>query len=261
MSSLLSVEDLNYYHKSRHTLFKSKKPFHLTDINFSINAGETLAIIGDNGSGKSTLANLLVGVYKPTSGFIRLNDKTLAAKHSKERCLNIRMIFQNTKESINPAMTLGDILDESLVLNTKLSTQERIEQIEKTLRLVGLLPEHKYFYRHKLSDGQLQRMALARALILNPKVIVADEPFAALDPSVRSQTINLFMQLQKELGLGFVFIAHNLGIVRHISDRMLVMQDGRVVESGKTEVLIDWPKSEYTKQLIHSYYSLVNGQY
>jgi cationic peptide transport system ATP-binding protein len=261
MSSLLSVEDLNYYHKARNTLFKRKTPFHLTDINFSINAGETLAIIGDNGSGKSTLANLLVGVYKPTSGLIRLNDKTLADKNDKERCLNIRMIFQNTKESLNQAITLGDILDEPLVLNTKMSSQERTEQIDKTLRLVGLLPEHKFFYRHKLSDGQLQRMALARALILNPKVIVADEPFAALDPSVRSQTINLFMKLQKDLGLGFVFIAHNLGIVRHISDRMLVLQDGRVVESGKTEVLINWPKSEYTKQLIHSYYSLVNGQY
>ncbi|TDF39572.1 ATP-binding cassette domain-containing protein [Alteromonadaceae bacterium M269] len=261
MTTLLSVQDLNFYHKSRNSFLRKQPPFHLTDINFSINAGETLAIVGDNGSGKSTLANLLVGVYKPSSGSISLNDQQLGSRNTKQRCLNIRMIFQNTKESINPALTLGHMLDESLVLNTKLSALERGQQIDKTLRLVGLLPEHKYFYRHMLSDGQLQRMALARALILNPKVIVADEPFAALDPSVRSQTINLFMKLQKDLGLGFVFIAHNLGIVRHISDRMLVIQDGRVVESGKTEVLINWPKSEYTKQLIHSYYSLVNGQY
>ncbi|MFT5839813.1 MAG: cationic peptide transport system ATP-binding protein, partial [Flavobacteriales bacterium] len=119
---------------------------------------------------------------------------------------------------------------------------------------------HQFFYRHMLSDGQRQRIALARALILNPKVIVADEPFAALDPSVRSQAVNLLMELQRDLGLGFIFISHNLGIVRHISDKVIIMKDGKVVESGKTDVIFNWPKDEYTKKLVESHQALINRQ-
>ena len=171
------------------------------------------------------------------------------------------MIFQNSNESLNPGLTLGTILDEPLRLNTKLNTQERKKLIERTLRQVGLMAEHQFFYRHMLSDGQQQRVALARALILSPKVIVADEPFAALDPSVRSQAVNLLMKLQRELGLGFIFISHNLGIVRHISDKVIIMKNGKVVESGKTDVIFNWPKDEYTKKLVDSHQALLNTQH
>ena len=257
MTALLTVENLGFVKEIPQGLFKRPRKFVLSPVSFEINAGETLAIVGENGSGKSLLAKLLVGAAKPNHGDIYLNGQKLVHHNLKQRCLNIRMVFQHSIESLNPGITVGSILDEPLKLNTNLNSSERLEKIETTLRQVGMLPEHVYFYRHMLSDGQRQRIALARALILNPQVIVADEPFAALDPSVRSQTVNLIMKLQRELGLGFIFISHNLGIVRHISDRILIMQEGRVVESGKTEVIFNWPKSEYTQKLVKSHQGML----
>ncbi|MBE1299118.1 MAG: ATP-binding cassette domain-containing protein [Alteromonadaceae bacterium] len=260
MTTLLTVKNLSFARTSRDNWWQKKKVFQLGPINFDINAGETLAVIGDNGSGKTTLANLLVGVQPPTSGQILLNGQRLRQRNLKQRSLNIRMIFQHSQESLNPAVTVGTILDEPLKLNTDLDTKSRQDKIYSTLRQVGLLREHAYFYRHMLSDGQRQRVALARALILNPQIIVADEPFAALDPSVRSQMVNLFMQLQKDLGLSYVFISHNLGIVRHISDRVIVLQNGNIIESGKTDVVFNWPKSDYMKKLIASHQSFVESK-
>lgn len=261
MSKLFAVEDLTFTINTKRRLFKKPKPaFNLGPVTFSINQGETLAIIGDNGSGKSLLAKLLVGATKPTSGAVYLNGHQLQTQHLRQRCLHVRMIFQHSSESLNPSVTLGSILEEPLRLNTELTHSERAEKVKYTLSQVGLLPEHRYFYRHMLSDGQRQRVALARALILDPQVIVADEPFAALDPSVRSQTVNLIMRLQRELGLGFIFISHNLGIVRHISDKILVMQHGQVIEQGKTDVIFNWPKNDYTNKLVHSHQSLLKGQ-
>jgi cationic peptide transport system ATP-binding protein len=206
------------------------------------------------------LAKLLVGLETPKSGKIYMNGVELNKSNISARCHDIRMIFQNSNESLNPGLTLGSILEEPLRLNTKLNVQQRRKLIEQTLRQVGLMAEHQFFYRHMLSDGQQQRIALARALILNPKVIVADEPFAALDPSVRSQAINLLMKLQRDLGLGFIFISHNLGIVRHISDKVIIMKEGKVVESGKTDAIFNWPKDEYTKKLVNSHQALINRQ-
>jgi cationic peptide transport system ATP-binding protein len=258
MTALLSVQDLSFIDIQRQGLFLPPKRFVLSPMNFSINAGETLAIIGENGSGKSLVARLLVGAEKPTAGAIYLNGQKLLQNNIKQRCLNIRMIFQHSNESLNPGITLGSILEEPLRLNTNLDQKQRTAKIEQTLVQVGLMPEHMFYYRHMLSDGQRQRIGLARALVLDPQVIVADEPFAALDPSVRSQTINLIIKLQRELGLGFIFISHNLGIVRHVSDRVLVMQQGMVIESGKTEVIFNWPKNEYTQKLVASHQALVN---
>lgn len=258
MTALLSVQDLSFIDIQKKGIFANPRRFVLSPINFSINAGETLAIVGENGSGKSLLAKLLVGVEKPLAGAVYLNGQKLMRNNIKQRCLNIRMIFQHSNESLNPGITLGSILEEPLKLNTDLDPKQRIAKIEKTLAMVGLLPEHMFYYRHMLSDGQRQRIGLARALVLDPQVIVADEPFAALDPSVRSQTINLIMKLQRELGLGFIFISHNLGIVRHVSDRVLVMQRGMVIESGKTDVIFNWPKNEYTQKLVASHQALVD---
>lgn len=256
---LLTVDNLGHKVKTKSGLFKKKVSFELSDISFDLDKGESLAIIGDNGAGKSLLANLLVGVHKPTSGELRLNDQVVSKKRNKFRIQNIRMIFQHTGQALNPALTIGKLLEEPLLLNTKLKPKGREKRIDQTLALVGMLTEHKHFYRHMLSDGQLQRVALARALILNPKVIVADEPFAALDPSVRSQMVNLLLKLQAELGLGFIFISHNLGIVRHVADKVVVMKNGRIIEKGKTEAIFDWPKEPYTQSLLSSYYSLINA--
>lgn len=255
---LINVEDLTFQNRTKSMWSKSKINFDLGPVSFNFKEGETLAIVGNNSSGKSLLAKLLVGLETPKSGKIFMNGVELNKSNINTRCHDIRMIFQNTNESLNPGLTLGTILEEPLRLNTKLNAQQRISLIERTLRQVGLMSEHRFFYRHMLSDGQRQRIALARALILNPKVIVADEPFAALDPSVRSQAVNLLMKLQRDLGLGFIFISHNLGIVRHISDKVIIMKDGKVVESGKTDVIFNWPKDDYTKKLVDSHQALVN---
>lgn len=258
---VLSVKQLYYKRKTKRGWRQAQvDQFVVGPINFEINPGETIAVIGDNGSGKSTIANLLVGVENPTSGSILLNGQKLQRNNMKQRSLNIRMIFQHARESLNPAVTVGNILEEPLKLNTNLNAQERQARITETLKQVGLLAEHTHFYRHMLSDGQSQRVALARALILNPQVIVADEPFAALDPSVRSQMVNLLMQLQKKLGISFIFISHNLGIVRHISDRILVVKNGKIIESGKTDVIFNWPKTEYTSRLINAFKTLVDNR-
>tara|TARA_B110000238_G_scaffold22603_1_gene22000 strand:- start:498 stop:1283 length:786 start_codon:yes stop_codon:yes gene_type:complete len=257
---LINVEDLTFQNHTKSIWSKSKMTFNLGPVNFNFKAGETLAIVGNNSSGKSLLAKLLVGLETPKSGKMYMNGLELNKSNISTRCHDIRMIFQDSNESLNPGLTLGSILEEPLRHNTKLNAQQRKSLIEHTLRQVGLMAEHQFFYRHMLSDGQRQRIALARALILNPKVIVADEPFAALDPSVRSQAVNLLMKLQRDLGLGVIFISHNLGIVRHISDKVIIMRDGKVVESGKTDVIFNWPKDEYTKKLVESHQSLINRQ-
>jgi cationic peptide transport system ATP-binding protein len=257
---LINVQELCFQDCIKKIFAPSLTVFDLGPVSFNLKTGETLAIVGENGSGKSLLAKLLVGLEKPSAGHILLNGHDLSESDLKQKCHDIRMIFQNSNESLNPGLTLGSILEEPLRLNTELSAQERSQKIEETLRQVGLMDDHKFFYRHMLSDGQRQRVALARALILNPKVIVADEPFAALDPSVRSQLVNLLMRLQRDLGLGFIFISHNLGIVRHISDKVIVMKEGKVVESGKTDVIFNWPKDDYTKKLVAAHQALVNSQ-
>ncbi len=254
---LIEVKELTFSNQNNALWSKATSSFELGPISFNLKAGETLAIVGDNSSGKSLLAKLLVGLEQPKSGQILLAGQEISKTDIHSRSHDIRMIFQNSNESLNPGLTLGTILQEPLRLNTELKPAERIALVESTLRQVGLMGEHQFFYRHMLSDGQKQRIALARALILNPKIIVADEPFAALDPSVRSQAVNLLMKLQRELGLGFIFISHNLSIVRHIADKMMIMKDGQVIESGKTDVLFTWPKHEYTKKLMDSHQALV----
>ena len=266
MASVMLVKELVFKRRARMLLQSSpfnnatyNKQFIVGPINFEIKSGETLSVIGENGSGKSTIANLLVGVEAPTSGSILLNGQKLQRNNTKQCSQNIRMIFQQSRESLNPAVTVGRLLEEPLKLNLDLSAAQRHKKIDDTLKQVGLLAEHSHFYRHMLSDGQTQRVALARALILNPQVIVADEPFAAVDPSVRSQMVNLLMQLQKELGLSFIFISHNLGIVRHVSDRILVVKEGKIVESGKTNTIFHHPKTEYTRKLINAYRVMVEN--
>lgn len=262
---LLNVQDLTYIKKRSIWPLKRTRHFQLGPISFEVKRGETIAIIGENRAGKSLLAKLLVGAVPATGGQVLINETAYApgqkrTKHSADLRRDVRMIFQYNSDALNPGLTIGDILDEPLRLNTSLPATARRAIVEQTLVKLGLLREHAYFYRHMLSDGQQQRVVLARAIILEPKVLVADEPFAALDPSIRSQTVNLLLQLQREMGLAFIFISHNLGIVRHIADKIIVLDNGQIVETGKTDTLFRWPQHEVTKKLLAAYKSLIPQQ-
>jgi cationic peptide transport system ATP-binding protein len=255
MTKILSVKDLTYIYKAKTGLFTPERTFQLGPISFDMHTGETIAIIGNNGAGKSLIAKALAGAITLTSGSIEFIHPDPSEKITHKH--PIRMILQHSTNSMNPALSVGSVLHNTLKLNSNLDETDRRQKIEDTLRQVGLLRDHYYYYRHMMSDGQQQRVALARALILDPKIIVADEPFAALDPSVRSQTVNLILKLQHELGLGFVFISHNIGIVRHVSDRVFVMDKGQIIEQGKTEEVFAEPKEALTQKLVQSHFNLV----
>ncbi len=257
-NTLLSVRDLSYQHIIEKSLLKPSKTFQIEPMSFDLNRGEIISIIGSSNSGKSTIGHLIVGSLKPQGGSILLEGKDINSLTLKQKCTEIRMVFQHATEALNPSLTLKAILDHALTLNTSMSEKERESKIYDTILKVGLLPEHAYFYRNMMSDGQRQRAAFARALILDPKVIVADEPFAALDPSVRSRTVNFILDLCRENGLAFVVISNNLGIVRHMSDRLIVLHQGNVIESGKTDTIFNWPKHPYTKRLLQTYSDLTN---
>jgi cationic peptide transport system ATP-binding protein len=250
MSTLLQVSNLSKTFKVKESWFKWKSITALDPLSFEIQAYKTLAIVGETGSGKSTLAKLLVGAETPTTGKIRLNGQTLQSGNFKQRCQHIRMIFQDSGTTLNPSLTIQQLLDEPLKLNTDLDARARKNLIRDTLQKVGLLADHMTFYPHMFSGGQKQRISLARAIILKPQVVILDEALASLDPSLRSQIINLLLDLQQQMGLAFILISHNLGIVRHFSDDVMVLCEGRVIEFGKTATILQSPQHQYTKKLI-----------
>jgi len=252
MSTLLQVNNLHKFYKLNGYLFNRKTFTALEPLSFDIQAYKTLAIVGETGSGKSTLAKLLVGAEQPSSGTIKLNGQTLQSGNFKQRCQHIRMIFQDSGTTLNPSLTIHQLLDEPLALNTQLDETARAVLIRETLQKVGLLADHMNFYPHMFSGGQKQRISLARAIILKPQVIILDEALASLDPSLRSQMINLLLDIQQQMGLAFILISHNLGIVRHFSDDIMVLCEGRVIEMGATAEVLNKPKHKYTKKLIMS---------
>ena len=252
MVALLKVTNLSKEYKHREYFFQHKVSTALYPINFSIDAYKTLAIVGDSGSGKSTIAKMLVGAEKPTTGEVELNGQILEVGNFKQRCQHIRMIFQDSSTTLNPSLTVHQLLDEPLKLNTSLNELERAQLISETLQKVGLLSDHMNFYPHMFSGGQKQRISLARAIILKPQVIILDEALASLDPSLRSQMINLLLDIQEQMGLAFILISHNLGIVKHFSDQIMVLSEGKVVEQGDTIEVLSKPKQKYTKKLIMS---------
>lgn len=259
MPSLVSVVDLSKTYKFTLFGFTRKTIAALDPISFDLEAYKTLAVVGELGSGKSTLAKLLVGSETPTTGYIKFNGEVLLSGDFKQRCKYIRMIFQDSGTTLNPSLTIQHILDEPLKLNTELDGKERRQLIRTTLQKVGLLAEHMNFYPHMLSGGQKQRISLARAIILDPKVIILDESLASLDPSLRSQMINLLLDLQQQMGLSYVLISQNLGIVRHFSDEIMILSYGKVVEQGLTSEVLARPKHKYTQKLIISQnYSVLN---
>ncbi len=250
MPALLTVSNLSKEYRLPGFGLKKKVVVALEPLSFELQAHKTMAIVGEMGSGKSTLAKLLVGAEVPTTGTIKLHGQELAPRNFKQRCQHVRMIFQDSGTTLNPSLTIGQLLDEPLKLNTDLSPYERTQNIRETLLKVGLLAEHMNFYPHMFSGGQKQRISLARAIILKPQVIILDEALAALDPSLRSQMINLLLDLQQQMGLAFVLISHNLGIVRHFSDSIMVLKEGKIVETGKTIEVLKKPRHKYTQKLI-----------
>ncbi len=254
MAALLQVNDLSKAYKDRNYWLNRKVYSALEPLSFTLESYQTLAIVGETGSGKSTLAKLLVGAEPPTTGKIQLNGQLLAKENFKQRCQHIRMIFQDSGTTLNPNLTIAQLLDEPLLLNTQLNAEQRSQLIRTTLQQVGLLADHMNFYPHMFSGGQKQRISLARAIILQPQVIILDEALASLDPSLRSQMINLLLDLQQKMGLAYILISHNLGIVRHFSDNIMVLKAGQVLESGKTLEVLNNPKHKYTRKLLMSQY-------
>ncbi len=252
MTSLLEVKDIEKSFKLKGHWYHKQKFHALAPVSFKVEANKTLAVVGEAGSGKSTLAKILVGAEVANAGSIYLNGQKLQNNHFKQRCQHVRMIFQDSGTTLNPSLTIQELLDEPLRLNTRLNEVKRRKLIRTTLQKVGLLGDHMNFYPHMFSGGQKQRISLARAIILEPQVIILDEALAALDPSLRSQIVNLLLDLQQQMGLAYILISHNLGIVRHFSDDVMVMSEGRVIEKGKTSEVMSKPQHKITKKLMMS---------
>ena len=248
--------DLKQHYEVSQGLFKPKGIVKAVDgVSFQVEAGKTLAVVGESGCGKSTLARQLTMIETPTAGAINFNGKNLlnlTGQAQKEARQRIQIIFQNPYGSLNPRKKVGHILEEPLVINSEMTPVDRKQRALYLLEKVGLKAEHYDRYPHMFSGGQRQRIAIARGLMMNPKVVVADEPVSALDVSVQAQVLNLMMDIQQEFGLAYVFISHDLSVVEHIADEVIVMYLGRVVEQGPTAQIFKNPKHPYTRALLSS---------
>ena len=230
------------------------------DVSFTVTHGETLALVGESGCGKTTTARCILRAVDPTSGEIwfrtdegeRIDISELAQAQLRELRRDMQMVFQDPFASLNPRMTLFDIVGEPLLVNGIKSATERTDRVAELMRMVGLRPEYMRRFPHAFSGGERQRIGIARALALSPRLIVADEPVSALDVSVQAQVINLLEDLQDELNLTYLFVAHDLSVVRHLAQRVAVMYVGQVVEMGETEQLFNEPKHPYTSALLSS---------
>jgi oligopeptide transport system ATP-binding protein len=222
-------------------------------VSFSIGSGETLGLVGESGSGKSTLCRVVLQLLRPTSGSVRFEDREIAGLSRREmRPLRreMQMIFQDPYASLNPRKRIGQIVGEPLRLQGVAAGAELRQRVQELLERVGLAPEHYQRYPHEFSGGQRQRVGIARALALRPKLIVADEPVSALDVSIRAQIVNLLADLQDEFGLTYLFVAHDIGVVRHVADRIAVMHGGKIVEQGAADQVCEQPSDPYTKTLL-----------
>jgi dipeptide transport system ATP-binding protein len=225
----------------------------LAGVSFALQRGRTLAVVGESGSGKSTLARLLALIEKPTGGALLIDGEDVALANAATRRRlrqEIQMVFQNPYGSLNPRQTIGKALEEPLLVNTRMSRPERKAAALAIMEKVGLRPEYYHRYPHMFSGGQRQRIAIARALVLRPKIVVLDEPVSALDVSIRAQVLNLLAGLQEEFRLAYVFVSHDLSVVRHIADEVLVVYLGHAVEMGSREAIFMSPQHPYTRALL-----------
>ncbi|WP_138936380.1 ABC transporter ATP-binding protein [Roseovarius arcticus] len=219
-------------------------------FDFEVRPGKTLAVVGESGCGKSTLARMVAMIEEPTDGTLTLNGKPVQREDWADLRKSVQIVFQDPYGSLNPRQRIGTILMEPLVINGNLSRPERETKARDMLKLVGLRPEHFDRYPHMFSGGQRQRIAIARALMLDPKVLVLDEPVSALDLSIQSAILNLLLGLQERLQLAYLFISHDLSVVRHVADEVIVMYLGRAVEKGPKEALFSAPQHPYTVALL-----------
>ncbi|SPJ23855.1 ABC transporter ATP-binding protein [Palleronia abyssalis] len=223
----------------------------VAETSFSVSAGKTLAVVGESGCGKSTLARLVTMIEEPTSGTFLLDGETVTPDRWADLRTHVQIVFQDPYGSLNLRQRVGQILEEPLKINRRgMSAAERRAKAREMMRLVGLREEHYDRYPHMFSGGQRQRIAVARALMLEPKLLVLDEPVSALDLSIQSQILNLLNDLQTRLNLAYLFISHDLSVVRHVADEILVMYLGRPVEFGPKDEIFDAPRHPYTKALI-----------
>ncbi|HEX6120557.1 MAG TPA: peptide ABC transporter ATP-binding protein [Dongiaceae bacterium] len=251
---VLQADDLQRHYRIGRGLFKPAALLKaVAGASFSLTAGRTLAVVGESGCGKSTLARMVTMIEKPTAGTLEIEGiDVVEAGPDKLRALRpkVQMVFQDPYGSLNPRKQVGQILGEPLEINTSKSAKERSETARAMMARVGLRPEFYTRYPHMFSGGQRQRIAIARALILNPRIVVADEPVSALDVSIRAQVLNLLMDLQAEFNLAYLFISHDLSVVRHIADELMVMYLGRPVEQGPKQAIFDEPRHPYTQALL-----------
>ncbi|HOA78689.1 MAG: ABC transporter ATP-binding protein [Bacilli bacterium] len=249
---LLEVVNLKQYFPVRVGFLKTVDLKAVDDVSFYIKKGETLGLVGESGCGKTTVGRTVLRLYKPTAGKILFRGKEINDGESlKQFRRHAAMVFQDPYSSLNPRMTVGDIIGEPLDVHKLYRTkEERESRIAKLMDLVGLSSEHATRYVHEFSGGQRQRICIARALAMNPEFIVCDEPVSALDVSIQAQIINMFEDLQKKLGLSYLFIAHDLHIVEHISDRIAVMYLGKIVETAESGELMNNPLHPYTVSLL-----------
>lgn len=244
---------LEVRHLTKHFHTGSGTVAAVNDVTFDIKRGETLGVVGESGCGKSTMGRTILRLYEATEGVVRFAGQDVhqaSPQELKKLRRDMQMIFQDPYASLNPRMTAGDSIGEALDLHRLAHGAKRRERIEELLLLVGLKPEYSSRFPHEFSGGQRQRIGIARALAVEPKFIVCDEPISALDVSIQAQVVNLLMELQKKLGLTYLFIAHDLAMVKHISNRVAVMYLGKVVELAESEELYDNPLHPYTQALL-----------
>jgi dipeptide transport system ATP-binding protein len=248
---VLEVRNLKRDYITSGGFFRPAKTVHaVKGVNFTLEKGTTLAVVGESGCGKSTLARMITLIDQPTSGEILIDGQPASAAHvTRDMRQKVQIVFQNPYGSLNPRQKIGDVLAEPLLLNTDMPAAQRRERAMEMLVKVGLGPEHFNRYPHMFSGGQRQRIAIARALMLNPSFLVLDEPVSALDLSVQAQILNLLKDLQDEFNLTYVFISHDLSVVRYIADEVMVMYFGDVVEHGSRDAVFADPQHDYTKTL------------
>lgn len=248
---LVEVKNLKQYFPVRNGLGKTIPLKAVDDVSFAIKPGETLGLVGESGCGKTTVGRTLLRLYKPTAGEVYFNNELVTDKNMRGLRKEMQMVFQDPYSSLNPRMTVEDIIGEPLdVHKLYANKKERRDKILDLMQLVGLNAEHARRYAHEFSGGQRQRIGIARSLAVDPKFIVCDEPVSALDVSIQAQVINMFEDLQQKLGVAYLFIAHDLLVVHHISDRIAVMYLGKIVEIADADELYENPMHPYTQSLL-----------
>ncbi|MGE7934683.1 ABC transporter ATP-binding protein [Viridibacillus arvi] len=255
-NTILKVEKLKKSFELSNGFFEKKKTIQaVSDVSFEIQKGETFSLVGESGCGKSTTGRLISRLLEPTEGSIWIDGMEVSNKKEsqlKQMRQSVQMIFQDPYASLNPRMKVKEIIAEPLTIHTNLSTNERQKKVLEILEVVGLSEYHAERYAHEFSGGQRQRIGIARALIMKPQLIIADEPVSALDVSIQSQILNLLKDLQREYGISYLFISHDLSVVEHISDNIGVMYLGAIVESGPKDTVFANPQHPYTKALLSS---------